>query len=118
MQLVRLIAVWCDDPRACVLTCDLCLGDDQHIGGHWDIMGVIDHNQKHQRPFVLSQDGVIDFGVHAPADQRYWSLSLHDKALKVGLEFDIEWPHHDRGRFRIEKLARLGSKEAQQCHDG
>lgn len=114
-DLVRVIAQWIDDPTECVFMCDCCL--DAQSGamiGAWDVMGVIDHRQTRQRPFVLDAQGRMDFGAAAPDGARYWFVPLRQIALHVGVEFDITWPHGDCGRYRIEKIARLGSKGIEQ----
>jgi hypothetical protein len=116
--LTRLHAIWIDDPMRCTFMCDIMLDEaTQMIVGGWDIMGVIDHGRPQQRPFVWDRHGRIDFGQDAPARLRYWHASLRGQPLHIGVQFDIDWPDDDRGRFRIEKLASLGSKQADMRDD-
>jgi hypothetical protein len=118
-ELTRLIAIWVDDPMQSVLTCDFILDPTTHkMSGMWDVFGAIDHASPESRPFILNRQGIIDFGSLAQEDMRYWRVPLRELALHIGLEFWIEWPHDDRGLYRIERLAKLGSKGTKHSHDG
>ncbi len=108
-QNVRILAEWTDDPTESLLTLDLRIDDARRVVGTWSLFGAIDLDTAARAPFVLRPNGDMDFG--AQSDRR-WRTDLRQRLIKVGETFAIQWNDVDRGIYRIEKVAVLGSKES------
>jgi hypothetical protein len=109
---VRVLAQWRDDPREAPLTVDLRI--DAHNGsviGGWDVFGAFDLDGKDCRPFVLREDGTVEFGDGQHGERSSQKTNLRDVAIKVGAFFNVHWNDEDCGQYRIVKVAVLGAKD-------
>jgi len=104
----RLIAQWCEDPHVAVFNIDLQIKDNL-ISSNWDIFGSFDLDGAHTRPFILRQNGQIDFGYLDPIK---WTTNLRNITLKIGNTFLISFNEQDSGTYKIVKIAALGQKRS------
>jgi hypothetical protein len=109
---VRILALWRDDPTEAPMTVDLRIDSKSGaIIGYWDVFGAFNLDGKHCRPFVLRDDGTIEFGDGVEGKRPPLNSNLRDTPIRVGGEFTVHWNEKDCGVYRIVKVAVLGAKD-------
>lgn len=109
---VRVLAQWCDDPTEAPLTVDLRIDpEDGAVVGRWDVFGAFDLNGKNCRPFILRDDGSLEFGDGAHGKHPPTSTNIRETPIRVGGNFRVCWNEEDSGLYRIVKVAVLGAKD-------
>jgi hypothetical protein len=109
---VRVLAQWRDDPTEAPLTVDLRIDPQSGaIIGRWDVFGAFDLNGERCRPFVLRDDGTIEFGDGVEGRRPPHKTNLRDTPVTIGAEFNVHWNDKDCGAYRIVKVAVLGAKD-------
>ncbi|MBX9740870.1 MAG: hypothetical protein K2X62_12380 [Beijerinckiaceae bacterium] len=103
--MARIIARWVDDTTESPLAIDLHLVGGR-VSGPSLAFGCVDWEGA-RRPFVMDEDGRIDFGA---GHDRFWRTDLRAATIKVGETFRIFWRDGDEGVYRIVKIAVPGSK--------
>lgn len=108
---VRILARWEDDPLESPITLDARLdaGGGQIAGGEI-LFGATNIGTPQARPFCLDPNGVIDFGEGRPEADRYWRCDIRACAISRGATFHVTWSGGECGVYRIEKIARPGSR--------
>lgn len=103
--MARVIARWVDDTTESPLAIDLHLVEGR-VTGPSLAFGCIDWEDA-RRPFVLDEQGVIDFGA---GPDRQWRTDLRATQIRVGETFRLFWSDGDEGVYKIVKIAIPGSK--------
>ena len=112
---VRLLARWDDDPLESPITLDAPLdATRRRIAGRWDLLGATSLGLPHCRPFVLNSDGRMDFGEGRADGDRFWRCDIREQDITVGSLFRVTWSGGESGVYRIDKIARPGSKAASE----
>ncbi len=108
---VRILARWDDDPLESAITLDAQLAQaGRRIAGRSMLFGAAGLGSDKVRPFVLDASGKMDFGAGVPASDRFWHCDIRQCEIALGGAFGVTWSGGERGVFRIEKIAVVGSK--------
>ncbi len=109
----RIFARWEDDPLESPITLDAPLdGLPPRIRGGWVLFGATGLGGPAVRAFALDADGRMDFGAGRADADRFWRTDIRAQPIVLGGVFDVVWSGGERGVYRIEKIARPGSKIA------
>jgi hypothetical protein len=108
---VRILARWEDDPLESPITLDARLDESgRRIAGASVLLGATALGLPQCRPFALDGDGRMDFGEGRADEDRYWRTDIRSREISLGGTFAVIWSGGERGVYRIEKIARMGSK--------
>ncbi len=117
-QFVRVKLVWLETPLSTgdiesQILIDLKVDEEsKEVFGNHPAFGILGSlNQGEMYPFVMRQDGRIDFGNSHDVTERYWETNLRKRAIKKGELITVE---DEAGihTYRIEAVNILGEGEA------
>lgn len=108
MRYIRAKLVWTDDPVDSPYLFDLLIDSNDRVLGKWPIYGVLcDESGKSTYPFILNNEGRIDFGPEYEAGERYENTNLRDRAIRKG-EYVTFWDCYDEEwTFRVQDIHKM-----------